>query len=78
MECCGFESLFSCKGKGSCNIFCCNCDNGCKKPPTIYDRIMSGDVEFRSVYGNIKKPTHKKYFLIFFIFRKVQRKMYME
>jgi len=28
-ECCNRKSFFSCYGKGSCNIFCCNCDNGC-------------------------------------------------
>ena len=22
--------LFGCCGKGSCNLWCCNCDNGCK------------------------------------------------
>lgn len=27
--CCKKSSLFSCYGVGKCNIFCCNCDNGC-------------------------------------------------
>ena len=28
--CCSFKGLSSCCGKGKCNIFCCNCDGGCK------------------------------------------------
>ena len=29
-ECCGKDGLFSCKGKGHCNIECCSCEGGCK------------------------------------------------
>ena len=28
--CCERKSVFGCWGKGSCNIFCCNCNNGCE------------------------------------------------
>ncbi|KAL6957762.1 hypothetical protein U1Q18_049610 [Sarracenia purpurea var. burkii] len=27
-----------CCGKGTCNVFCCNCDGGCKKSPYGNDR----------------------------------------
>uniref|UniRef100_A0AC35F0W2 EF-hand domain-containing protein n=1 Tax=Panagrolaimus sp. PS1159 TaxID=55785 RepID=A0AC35F0W2_9BILA len=29
-ECCGSSGFAQCNGKGPCNIFCCNCDDGCK------------------------------------------------
>ena len=29
-ECCQFTGTTGCCGKGRCNIFCCNCDDGCK------------------------------------------------
>ena len=29
-ECCKRTGWFSCSGNGPCNIFCCNCDHGCK------------------------------------------------
>ena len=28
-ECCKRKGDFGCCGNGPCNIFCCNCDNGC-------------------------------------------------
>lgn len=28
------SSIWSCCAYGSCNIFCCNCDGGCRKAPT--------------------------------------------
>ena len=52
-ECCGCPSSgvcpdgtgcsgFSCCAHGSCNIFCCNCDGGCRtRLPSIYQRIDS-------------------------------------
>uniref|UniRef100_A0AC35F7X9 EF-hand domain-containing protein n=1 Tax=Panagrolaimus sp. PS1159 TaxID=55785 RepID=A0AC35F7X9_9BILA len=30
-ECCGNSGFAQCNGKGPCNIFCCNCDDGCKQ-----------------------------------------------
>ncbi|TLS26749.1 hypothetical protein PpBr36_04280 [Pyricularia pennisetigena] len=30
LACCRQNTLTSCCGKGKCNIFCCNCDGGCK------------------------------------------------
>ncbi len=30
-ECCSRKPNFGCCGVGPCNIFCCNCDNGCNK-----------------------------------------------
>jgi len=30
-ECCARKPNFGCCGNGPCNIFCCNCDNGCNK-----------------------------------------------
>uniref|UniRef100_A0A914YIF1 EF-hand domain-containing protein n=1 Tax=Panagrolaimus superbus TaxID=310955 RepID=A0A914YIF1_9BILA len=38
-ECCGPSSVpvfGGCNGKGACNFFCCNCDNGCASYP--YDK----------------------------------------
>ena len=34
--CCARKSdFFGCCGVGTCNIFCCNCDDGCKHTVTI-------------------------------------------
>ncbi|ETO18482.1 hypothetical protein RFI_18784 [Reticulomyxa filosa] len=33
-----------CCGKGACNIFCCNCDNGCREKPTDSWRVVSAQV----------------------------------
>lgn len=30
LACCKQDKITSCCGKGKCNIFCCNCDGGCK------------------------------------------------
>jgi len=30
--CCKRKPNFGCCGNGACNIFCCNCDNGCNSP----------------------------------------------
>ncbi len=35
--CCGSHS----GGFGGCNIFCCHCDGGCKKPKT-YEQCIKG------------------------------------
>lgn len=32
-ECCG-NPFSGCNGIGGCNMFCCNCDNGCAPSPT--------------------------------------------
>ncbi len=37
-----------CCGVGRCNIFCCNCDGGCRKPPVDYWP------EFQNGAGNVK------------------------
>jgi len=43
LECCGsalggvcddFSQGTPCCGVGSCNVFCCDCDGGCRKPPS--------------------------------------------
>lgn len=36
-----------CCGRGSCNIFCCNCDNGC------HDRNSRVLIDFRSKYWKL-------------------------
>ena len=30
LACCKQDKITSCCGKGKCNIFCCNCDDGCR------------------------------------------------
>ena len=30
-DCCSRKGDFGCCGNGPCNIFCCNCDNGCNQ-----------------------------------------------
>ena len=30
-DCCSRKGDFGCCGNGPCNIFCCNCDNGCNE-----------------------------------------------
>ncbi|KAI1615906.1 hypothetical protein EDD36DRAFT_428092 [Exophiala viscosa] len=33
---------FQCCGAGACNIFCCNCDNGCRQPKHVAARGLKG------------------------------------
>jgi hypothetical protein len=41
-ECCRKKQIGSCCGVGDCNVFCCNCDDGCdKKCDTDWGELIS-------------------------------------
>lgn len=45
IACCKHRGDFYCCGNGPCNVFCCNCDNGCNPScETDYDGIFNKGV----------------------------------
>ncbi|KAF2270344.1 hypothetical protein CC78DRAFT_538896 [Lojkania enalia] len=59
--CCKHYGLSRCCGKGKCNIFCCNCDGGCKpKSECCKDTCFAGCYNSGGYKGNcIRWCTHR-------------------
>lgn len=40
-----YAGAFGCCAYGACNIFCCNCDGGCRRPKRLMARTIIGNAQ---------------------------------